>query len=267
MNRINIEFASSSSGTAPCGTPWDTTGNNHFRDQIIRPDLSSRRYSCPSGETWVRIVPALLGSRNWMLGVHALTYANGQHSHAKTIGSGTKSVFDKAQSWFMLNRPEALYSKANRSGYNLQTKPLCLCWIIVHENGKTVARLLQASGFSGYTGSKGFTPGLGHQIWQLAHERDEHGDLVADLIDHANGLQLCIRKDQPSGSRYPTYSLRRGQGPAPMGKILEQMDPAEISALTRLEDVVYLPDEETEWKILGNIIGRDTVSKIRAAHP
>lgn len=218
------------------------------------------------GETWVRILPALVGSRNWMLGIHALTYPGGQHTHAKSLGSGT-SVFDHAHSWLMLNRPEALYSKTNKSGYNLQTKPLCLCWIIVQENGKTVARLLQASGFSGYSGSTGFRPGLGHQIWQLAHERDEHGDLVADLIDRANGVQLCIQKDQPKGSRFPTYSLRRGQDPAPIGEILERMDPTEIAALTRLEEVVYLPDEETEWKILGNIIGRDTVSKIRAAQP
>lgn len=263
MTTPTIEFASPSSVAESCATPWNASGKLIYQDRILKPEYASRKFKFPVGETWFRIVPALRGSNKWMLGIHALQYKSGQHVHAKTLALGAKSVFDRAYAWHRTNCPETLRSKANRQGYHLLPgNPLCAFWILVQEGEKILARIVVASKYSGEWGG---TSGIGHQIWQLTQERDEMGNPLANPTDIANGVQVCIQKTQPIGSRYPSYALRLGRVPAPMNAIISRMEPTEIAALTPIENVVHLPNEEEEWSILEGVIGKETVAKIRAA--
>jgi len=263
MNPQTIEFASPSASGESSTAPWHTASNGTFQDLIIKPEFAVRRYKIPTGATWFRIVPALRPStKGWMLGVHALSYEGGQHIHAKTIKPGAKSVFDAAYQWCKNNCPESLFSKANKDGYKLLANPVCLFWILVEEGGKVVSRLVLASG---YDRSRGGNDGLGHQILKKVQERDEHGSLVANPVDAEAGLQFGIEKTLSQGSRYPNYTLKIGRVPAPMSELLAKMDPLEIAALAPLEDIVHLPSEEEEWKLLEKVIDPATVSKIRAA--
>lgn len=263
MQLQSIEFTTLSATAESPVDPWKTTGKGTYRDQILKPQFAARTFKFPTGATWFRIVPALRAStKGWMLGIHALHYEGGRHTHAKTITPGGGSVFDAAYRWCKTNRPEDLFTKSNKQGFKLLPDPICLFWILVDVDGKIVARLVL---LSGYDGSRGGNDGLGHQIWKKVRERDEDGSLVANPIDAVAGLQICVEKTLPKDSRYPNYSLKMGRMPVPMSQLLTKMDPAEIDALTALEDTVYLPSEEEEWLLLEKVIDPATVSKIRAA--
>ena len=263
MNPQTIEFTSPSAVADSLTTPWHTASKGTYQDLILKPEFASRRYIFQPGATWFRIVPSLPTSkRAWMLGVHALKYDAGRHSHSKTLKPGGKSVFDAAYQWCRANRPEALYSKANRNGYKLLSDPLCIFWALFEEHGKILARIVQ---LSFYNGSHGGAAGLGHQILKLTQELDEHGNLAANPIDPFHGVQICIEKTQPKGGGYANYTLRVGRVPAPMGALLARMEPSEFAALKPLEDVVHQPDEEEEWKLLEHVIDAETVAKIREA--
>jgi hypothetical protein len=261
MNPHNIEFASTDN-QATATAPWERPKQSTFQDLLIKPDYAAKRFSFPAGATWFRIVPALLGSRGYMLDIHALKYPGGMHIHPKTLKPGAKSVFDCAYAWLKANRSDSLYTKANKDGYRLLADPMCLFWILVEEGDKQVSRLVVASG---YDGSRGGAAGLGNQIWKLTQERDELGNLVANPVDAVEGLQICVEKTQPQGSRYPSYTLRTGRVAAPISQFLDKMDAAEITALTPLENVVHLPDPEEEWQLLEKVIDPETVAEIRAA--
>jgi len=140
--------------------------------------------------------------------------------------------------------------------------PLSLFWVLVQEGTKVLAKLVIASG---YDGSRGAAPGIGHQIWQLTQERDEDGNLVSDPVDPEKGLQICVQKTQPQGSGYPSYSPRLGRVPTPIAEIIARMESSEIAALVPLEEVVRLIDEEEEWHLLEKVIDPATFAKIRAA--
>lgn len=197
-----------------------------------------------------------------MLGLHSLNYKGGRHAHPKSLTPGTRSVYDEAYEWLKVNKGDTLYSKANREGVRLLTDPLCLFWMLAEEESKVVARLVLASG---YDGSRGGTPGLGHMIWKLAEERDEDGNLVANPVDAEAGLQIGIERTQLAGSRYPSYTIRKGRIPVPVSKYLDRMEPAEIDTLAPLEDIVHKVSESEEWQLLENVLDSETVSKIREA--
>ena len=261
MTPPTIEFNESSTELITGASPWTSPGKSNYQDQLLKPEFAAKRYKFPVGTTWFRIVPALCGSsRGWMLGIHALNYASGRHAHPKTIKPGTKSVFDHAYGWCKDNIKESLYSKMNKEGFRLLADPICLFWMIVEENGQLNARLLMASG---YDGSRGGTPGLGHQIWKMTKEVDEDGNLIGNPAHPTLGAQICVEKRQTPGTRYPSYSLRLGRVAAPINEMLAKMDPEEVSTLIPLEQVVHLPSVEDEWKLLENVIDADTVSKIR----
>lgn len=241
-------------------SPWLAPAKT-FQDLILKPEFAARRFKFPPKPTWFRIVPARPGSdRDWILGVHALQYSRGCHAHSKTIVQGGRSVFDVAYAWLKQNRPNDLYSKQNKDGFRLLTDPFYLCWILVEEEEKIVARLLLAKG---YDGSRGGVPGLGHQISQLSKEVDENGDPLGNPADPLTGAQICVEKRQTAESRYPSYTLRMGRVPAPIDGMLAKMVPEETAALSPLEQVVHLPGEEEEWSLLGNVIDADTIDRIR----
>ena len=241
--------------------PWDNPEKSSFHDLVLKPKFAARRYKFPLGSTWFRILPPLPESKKgWMLGINVLKYGGGQHVHARSIKAGGKSVFDLAYSWLHNKRPGDLFGKSNMSGLRLLPSPVCVFWILVEEGGKIVARLVVASG---YDGSRGGTPGYGHQILRATQELDEDGRLVAKPAHPSEGVQLCVEKSQPPGSKYPSYSLRVGRTPAPVDQYLARMDREECDALTPLENVVYLPTADEEWSILEKVIGPETVAEIR----
>jgi hypothetical protein len=256
-----IEFKETTSEPMTSTSPWETAAKSKYMDLILKPEFEARRIKFPLGTTWMRVVPALRGSdRGWMLGVHALQYGKGRHAHPKTITPGTKSTFDQAFAWLNKNQNSALYSKGNKGGYRLHTDPLCLCWVLVEEEGKLVARLLLASG---YDGSRGGSPGLGRSIWKLPQEIDEDGNLIGNPIDPVAGAQICVEKRQATGAQYPSYTVRMGRVPAPIDEMIARMEPEEVAALTPLEQVVHLPTEAEEWQLLEHVVDSDTIRKIR----
>jgi hypothetical protein len=197
-----------------------------------------------------------------MLGINVFKYAGGQHIHSRSVKAGGKSVFDLAYVWMRENRPNELFSKSNKNGIRLLPDPLCVFWILVEEAGKTVARLVVASG---YDGTRGGTPGYGHQILRATQELDENGCLVAKPAHPTEGVQLCVEKSQPPGAKYPCYTLRVGRTPAPVDQFIARMDPEECAALAPLENVVHLPTADEEWSLLAKVIDPATVAAIRDA--
>lgn len=263
MKNKTIKFNSPAIGVLPALSPWSSGPKEPYKDLILKPEFKDRRYKFPMGQTWFRVVPALpTSSKGWMLGVHALQYSKGRHAHPKTITSGDKSVYDHAYAWLKSNSPHDLFSKSNKAGYRLLPDPICLCWILIEQDGKMVSRLLLASG---YDGSRGGAPGLGHQIFQLCREEDEDGNRIGNPADPESGTQLCVEKVQPPGASYPRYTLKRGRVTAPISDMIAGMDPSEVDALTPLEDVIHVPDPEEEWSLLENVIDPATCGKIRAA--
>ena len=259
---IPIEFKTTEGDNAESIMPIWPKQSSGFADQILKPEYRARKLRFPLGTTWLRIVPAIATSPlSWMLGLHIQEYTGGRFVHPKTLEKGKKSIFDQAYSWMKKHHPEALFTKANKTGARLLTDPHTLCWVLVEENGKTVARLLYASG---YDGSRGGVAGLGYQIWKAAQETDEHGKVVVNAIDPSAGFKVCIEKSQNPGAKYPTYSLRVGRVPAPMTPILDSMDAEEVKALCPLENVVLQLSEEEQWKCLEAYLPKETVAEIQS---
>jgi len=243
--------------------PWANPEKSNFHDLVLEPEFAARKYKFPLGSTWFRILPALPASKKaWMLGAYVLKYAGGQHVHPRSFKAGSKSVFDLAYDWMREHQPAGLFSKSNKNGIRLLPDPACVFWILVEEVGKTVARLVVASG---YDGTRGGTPGLGNQVLRATQELDEDGKLVAKPAHSTEGVQICIEKSQPPGARYPGYSLRVGRTPAPVGQFIARMDPVELASLTPLENVIHLPTVDEEWSILEKVIDPETVAEIRKA--
>lgn len=262
-----IEFAPSNPiNNQPLGgekSPWESPKRGAFEDMILKPEYLSRVLKFPVGRTWFRIVPNLKSSSyGWMLGVFALKHEGSLIVHPKTLRKDRKSPFDLAYNWLKTNRPDALYSKANKEGLKLLSDPFCVFWALVEESGKTVARLFIGSG---YDGSRGGAPGLGNQLLRLTQERDENQQLVANPVDAADGVLISVEKTQPPGARYPGYSVRVGNQPAPMSDFIPKMDDEEFAALCPLEQVIRELTIEEEWQCVAKIVGANLAAEIRAS--
>lgn len=260
MTRKTIEFAPASATPTLGGSLWAGSKKSSYKDLLLKPEYLQRKQKFPAGSTCFRLVPALAGSGNWMMGIHVLSHANGRHCHPRTINPGCKSVYDLAYGWLKEHQPGSLYSKANRDGYRLLADPHCLCWILVEEEGKPKARLVLASG---YDGSRGGVSGLGHQLHSLITDSLNDGEDSVDPLAPEEGRLVGIDKTLPAGARYPTYRLRLGRHPAPIEDLFARMDPEETAALRPLEEVIHVPSEEEEWKLLETIVDPETVARIR----
>ncbi|MEI7910648.1 MAG: hypothetical protein WCK77_13510 [Verrucomicrobiota bacterium] len=240
-----------------------STRKASYDDSILRPEYAARKLRLPVGKTMIRIVPSIKPSAyDWMIGVQALNYKGGRHAHPKTLGSG-KSAFDHAFAWFKSNRSEALFSRANMSGYRLLTDPVTQFWCLVEEDGKWVARLYVGSG---YDGSRGGVAGFGCQIYKMVKDLTKEANPLADPVDPENGVMICVEKMQPAGSRYPSYSLRLGSNPAPISQLISRMAEEEIAALCPLERTIRILSENEEYERLEKVgISAETISAIRAS--
>lgn len=260
MNKT-IEFKQTTPDSIRSNTPWATPTSSSYKDLIIKPEFAARRFQFPTGETWLRIIPALKDStKDTYLGVHALQYKGGRHCHPRTVSSANKSVFDKAYAWYQQNDKESLFCKAKKDKYRFLTDLMVLMWIITEVQGKAVTRLLLAKG---YNGLRGGAPGLGHQIWALSKDVDEDGALLGDPADPELGVQICVTKIQIQGAKYTSYRVKRGRVPAPISDMLTSLDEEELNVLTPLKNVVHVPSEEEEWNLLENVIDADKVRRIR----
>lgn len=255
-----IEFASPEESNIETLSPWKQPAGNPFEDLVLKPEYAARRLRFPVGQTWFRIVPKLKSSQHgWMLPLHELQFGRGRFAHPRTLNRNAKCVFDQAYAWAKEHIPTALYSKANKDGLRLLADPLSLFWVLVEQEGKTVARLIQ---HSGYDGSRGGAPGLGHKIWQLCHDRDETGART-DVTSAEGGVLVCVEKNQPTGAKYPSYHLTLGRKPKPIADLLKNMEPSEQAALCPLENVVRELTEEEQWQCLGKLVAPDIFKQIR----
>lgn len=244
-------------------TPWTSTGKASYNDSLLRPEYAPKKLRFPAGKTMIRIVPSIRPSvYDWMIGVQALNYPGGRHTHPRTLGAG-KSVFDHAFAWFKANKPEALFSRANLDGYRLLADPISVFWVIVEEDSKFVARLFVGSG---YDGSRGGAQGLGCQIYQMIKDLSGEANPLADPVDPEEGVMICVDKMKPAGVKYASYSLRLGNTPTPMSKLISQMTDAEVSVLCPLEGTIRILSEDEEWARLKNVgLNSDTIAAIRAS--
>jgi len=256
-----IEFASPEDDNNNTPSPWlQPRSNNQYEDLVLKPEYAERRLRFDVGQTWFRIVPALKSSlHGWMMPLHVLQFERGRFVHPRSLKRNAKCVYDHAYAWAKENTPAALYSKINKNGVRLLADPLCLFWVLVEQEGKTVARLLQ---LSGYDGSRGGAPGLGHKIWQLCHDRDETGART-DVISADGGVLVGVEKHQPKGAKYPSYHLTLGRNAKPMTELVKRMEPTEQSVLCPLENVVRELTDEEQWQCLGKLIAPDTVKQIQ----
>jgi hypothetical protein len=262
MQTNTIKFHEDTDDMTSSDSTWSTSKTSTYQDLLLKPEYKPLRFKFPIGATWFRILPALKAgsSKCPILKVQTLNYKAGRHVHKRTVIPGAKSVFDTAYEWMQANRPEMLFSKHNKKGVRLLTDPLNLMWIITEIDGKSVARLLLTSG---YDGSRGGSPGLGHQISYLAQERDEDGNLLGNPAHSMHGTQLCIDKKQVTDARYPSYNLKRGRIPVPAKELLSKLDADDSAALVPLEQVLHVPSEEEEWQLLEHVIDPETVRQIR----
>lgn len=243
--------------------PWQRPKADPFRDLILKEEFRSRRLRFYAGQTWLRIVPAFASSPfGWMLGVHSLSVPGVLFAHPKTLKQNARSAFDHAYAWLKENDPAALYSKSNKEhGIRLLSDPFCVFWALVENNGRYVARLVQASG---YNGCRGGVQGRGNQVLQRVQLTDETGALMAEPVHPERGVLIAVTKSKPHGTKYPAYTLSVSRQPAPMEAILEKTDPAEFEAIRPLEDVIHEVSEDEEWDFLTKVLQPQHLAGLRA---
>jgi hypothetical protein len=264
MTNKTIEFAAPSAGRTPNNnsTPWKRDKERTYEDLVFKPEYAARRLRFPAGLTWMRILPPLRGSvHGWMLGVHALEFEGGRFTHPRTLTPNAKCAFDRAYAWALEHSPRSLYSKANKDGVRLLPNPLAAFWVALEEEGRMVARLFLASA---YDGSRGGMPGLGWQIWHLAQQRDEAGNLASDLAHPETGVLVGVEKTQAPGAKYPGYRLSLGRQPAPADEFIAKMGADEAAALRPLEDTIRILSPDEEWRCLAKIVPEENIQLIKS---
>ena len=164
--------------------------------------------------------------------------------------------------WCLKHQPESLYSNHNPQGFKLLADPVSVFALFVEMQEKpTVAVKWVVAG--AYNGCRGGVAGLGHLVWKVFQEKDEDGKLIANPSDPQTCPNLVVERVQPKGAKYPSYSLQLGRSPSPVGDWLSRMDPAELEIFRPLEEVVYIPMPEEEWKLFENVVPSAQVTKIR----
>ena len=242
-------------------SPWHKPKPATFDDQILKPDYKHLRLKFEEGQTWLRILPALKPSTfSWCMPVLSMNYPGGRFAHPKTLKSNARSVFDLAYNWIKENHSVGLFSKENKGGIRLFPDPLCLFWVIVEIEGKTVPRLLLASG---YDGSRGGVGGLGYELWRAILDKDETGALKADAIDPEEGRMIGIKKAQVRGAKYANFSVRVGNQPAPLEPLLEKMTPEDRALLVPLEQVIEELSAEDQWVCLSKMMAPEHLARIK----
>ena len=238
-----------------------------YDDLTLRPEFQSRKFTFTKGQTCIRILPQLAGSDSWMHGIRVLTHPNGQHVHPKSLTAKNKGnykgncVFETAYGWLRANKPDTLYSTANRQGFRLLPSAAAICWLLVEIDGKMQARLFVGSAYDG--GATGENCGIAHQLYKVASELSMPGGHDAAHTEH--GSQIIVEKTTAHASKYPTYKMTRASVEAPISRYLERMDETEIGAICALQEVLRRVEPEEEWELVAKVIGEELRDEIRNA--
>lgn len=230
-----------------------------YDDLTLLPEFQSRKFTFPSGQTCIRILPQLAGADGWMHGIHVLNHPNGQHVHPKSLKPKGKSVFDTAYSWLRANKPDALYCKTFPDGYRLLPSSMAICWVLVEIEGEMQAKLFVGSAYDG--GTAGGNCGVAHQLFKVASELGQTCGHDAAHAEH--GVQIIVEKTTAHGSKYPTYKMTRGSVEAPISRYLDRMDESELEAIRPLHEVIRRVELEEEWELVAKVIGEELRDEIR----
>lgn len=247
--------------------PWKTaTAAKSYSDELLLPEFAGRQLHLKEGLNWMRIMPAMEeSSADWMLGLYALETPTGKFAHPRTYEPSARSVWDEVYGHMLHTEPGKLYSKANREGVRLLPKPMTLCWVITgHGADDGTEPAVQLLTLSGYSGERGGSPGMGHQILRMADDRDESGNLAHDITS-PGGVQICIEKIVSKESKYPRYILRAGRQPAPIEELIASLPVSEAAVLRPLENVVRRMTEEEQWERLLRLMPATEVDSLREA--
>ena len=248
--------------------PWRTaTGAKSYSDELLLPEFTGRQLRLKEGLNWMRIVPAVAGSSaDWMLGLHVLATPTGKFAHPRTYEPAARSIWDTVYGYLRHTEPGKLYSKANPDGLRLLPNPMTLCWVITghgaDDGTEPALRLLM---LSGYSGERGGSPGLGHQILQMAGDLDENRDLAHDIAGAEDGVQVCIEKVVSKESKYPRYILRAGRQPVPIAALTASLPEGEAAMLQPLENVVRRMTDDEQWERLERLMSATDVATLREA--
>lgn len=257
-----IEFAPTSGNSAP-KAPWDHRVQSTYEDQIFKDEFLDRKLNFETGLNWIRVVPALMESNNWMLHIPTISMKHGRFAHPRTLRRGATGAFDRAYRWFATHAPEKLRSRANPSGHALLCDSLCAFWCLRENKADGVdARLFLGSSFDG-AGNR--PAGLGYRIWQKLTEPDKDVDVVDEPMHPNRGTMICIEKSQPVGARYPNYELRVGRRSTPIQELLDRMEPSEFDVLCPIENTIRELSDQEQWDHLARVVGADVAAEIRSA--
>jgi hypothetical protein len=240
-----------------------TRGNpNAYEDLILVDSYRKYRHQFEAGKTKIRLLPALMGSGNWMLQIPTLQHSNGRHAHPRTIQAGARSVFDVSYAHMKEKYPVRLYSRSNKSGIRLLPSPMSLCWGIIEDaNGIRLRLLLH----SHYDGCRGGSNGLGNLIYDQVQRSGHDCNQPGHPLNLADGVSLCVERVGGSDTKFPSYRVSLSSDRSPLQSLLEKISEMEHNALCTLEETIHILTPEEEWTLLAKAIGDELVSEIRSA--
>ena len=265
-NKNTIEFAPPSN--EPLKAPWQRPARPANEDLIFKDGFTKLKLE--KGANWIRVVPPLMGTDNWMAYVPVVEMGHGRFVHPRAFREGAKSAFDVAERWYKANAPDELNSRDNPAGHRFRCRSLAACWCLVENKagggdaGGVNARLFLGSTFEG-GGKDGGPAGLGYRIWQKLTESDPDVDVIAEPMDPLKGTMVCIEKEQKKGEKYPTCHVRVGRRASPIQDLLDRMEPAEFAKLCPVDQTRRELSEEEEWGHLGLVIGVKMADLIRSS--
>ena len=243
--------------------PWDRTVRSPYEDLIFKDELADKKLILKNGQNWIRVVPALAGSDNWMTHVTAVAMHHGRFPHPRTFEKGRECVFERAYEWFAANAPEQLYNRSNPEGHRLLCDNLCAFWCLLENKaGGVESRLFLGSSRKGSPKNEA---GLGRRIWQMMTEPDHDVDAITDPLNPEHGAMICIDKTQAPRAKYPVYHLRVGRQAGPIQNLFDRMESSEFKLLRPIEQTIRELSEDEQYEHLVRVVGADTASEIRSS--
>jgi hypothetical protein len=267
--RTTIKFATRDAN-APKATGREAAAAvSQFVDNTFKPEYKDLVLKFEQPATWLRILPSIEGSLfPWLAPFSLHTAPNGKE-FPKFVSPGQISLWNEANRWLNKNRKQALKNKdTNPSGINLYPSDRGLAWVLVQgaEEGHTL-RLLNVST---YSGERGGTMGLGHNILEQALLEDsEPGSetqgqpVFGDITDPKTGRMICItKKAAASKAEFASYSVQIGKKATPFTELFDKLTDAELKLIVPLENTLQIPTREDEERYLRQYLGNELVNEI-----
>lgn len=231
--RKNIEFAADNTPS-----PSYSGGKTKFLNHIVKEEYTHLKAKLVDGPNWFRLIPGMqIEGKNYPC---QAKFSVLNLPEAKVaLPSGSWGVFGH------LYR----FCKQNRADLLPHLKP-CIpkeqaaFWVLTGSPDNTSLKLILGSN---YDGSRGGAPGYIHEIEKTLSETDETGKLLDPLNPEAGRL-ICVTKTTPQvKDAYPSYSVKMGNNPAPLGPYIKNLSDEEFNILSStpvLETIQVLSEEE-----------------------